>query len=80
MANFNYLVRFEDENGNVQHGETTGEGDESGFVGQTLNIYKGGAPWDKNFSLSKSKATVRRVGAPASVIINSQTANIRFRF
>ena len=53
MADFNYLVRFEDQKGDVHYGEISAEDARSDLVGKSLNIYEGVSPWNKNFCLSK---------------------------
>lgn len=61
MANFKYLVRFEDREGHVRYGETSAEASRSDLIGLSLNTYEGGEPWDKDFRLTEKKATVSRV-------------------
>jgi hypothetical protein len=61
MVNFNYLVRFEDQSGNVHYGETTAQAARSELVGQTVATYEGRDPWDEDFKLSGNKATISKV-------------------
>ncbi|TVY84568.1 Fumarylacetoacetate hydrolase domain-containing protein [Lachnellula suecica] len=64
MVNFNYLVRFEDQEGHIHYGEASPQDAQSDLVGRSLKVYKGGALWDDNFLLSETVATVSRVLSP----------------
>lgn len=64
MARFQRLLRFEDLQGQIQHGElgvdTTGD---SEFVGIEVPIYvKDVAPWSDKLQLTGETAKVARVG------------------
>jgi hypothetical protein len=61
MANFKYLVRFEDQEGHVQYGEASAEASRADLTGLTVNIYEGSAPWNDDFRTSEKKATISRV-------------------
>lgn len=60
MVNFNYLVRFEDENGVIHFGEAGAGGSEGELVGRSVPVYTGEAPY-KQLQLSGSKATIAKV-------------------
>ena len=60
MASFNYLVRFEDEKGDIHLGEAGAGGSESDLVGKSVPVYTGEVP-HQQFQLSGSKATIAKV-------------------
>lgn len=65
MFNFNRLVRFEDQKGQVHYGEASIQDAQSDLIGQSLKIYEGSEPWDNDFHLTEDTATISRVRAPA---------------
>lgn len=64
MLDFNYLVRFQDESGNIHYGEAEGS---KQLEGQTVRVYDGESPWDKNFSLSQKTSTISKVSLCSSL-------------
>lgn len=61
MATFQYLLRFEDEGGNIHYGEAGAPGSELDFLQRKLKTYSGSDPWSPNFQLSDKSATVAKV-------------------
>ncbi|KAK5051554.1 hypothetical protein LTR84_003206 [Exophiala bonariae] len=64
MNAFKYLLRFEDENGNIHYGEAGGPGSEGDFLQQKLKTYSGKTPWDPDFQLSDKTATIAKILSP----------------
>jgi hypothetical protein len=81
MSNFGYLLRFKNPSGQVWYGEATANSvAESSFVGSSVQVYKGSAPWDLDFQLVDHHETVSEVheliSCSMSVSLNTRLTDL----
>jgi hypothetical protein len=62
MANFEYLIRFESDLGEILYGEAGKPTSAEALVGSTVKVYDGTAPWDPHLRLTDKTANVAQVG------------------
>ena len=63
MAAFNRIVRFRDRAGAVFYGEVDADKsfEQESLAGQTVPVYQGAQPWDKDFALTGEKRVIAEV-------------------
>lgn len=60
-VSFDRIVRFQNGSGQTMYGEVPMDFDGDKFVGLSVEVYEGEAPWDQTFKKTSKKETIQKV-------------------